>query len=587
MADKEDNSSRTATRIRRFDSFEVDLDAGQIRKRGLKLRLPAQSFEILRLLLERHGAAATNEELSDRLWSKGSPVDTKHLLKAAISKLRGVLGDSTKRPRYIETLPRRGYRFIAPIKPPVDIPLAKQIRSVAVLPLKNLSGYPEQEYFADGMTEALINDLAKISALRAISRTSVMRYKGTHKSVPEIAQELNVDGVIEGSVLRVRKRVRISVRLVHARSDTNIWVAKYERDLRDVFALQAEVAPAIAAEIRIKVTHRERERLSRAHRVVPAAHEAYQMGRYYWNKRNPEGLRKSLEFFQQAIEKDPGYALVYSGLADAYTHFASFFHDIASPLEVMPKARAAAQKALQLDKSLGQAHATLAFICSVHDYDWKAAERGYRRAFSLTPGYAEAIHWHAMNLAYQGKLSQAQAEIERARESDPLSLPININVAAVFYVRRDYDRAIEQARKTLNLDASFSNAHLVLSFALQQKTLYTEALAEAEKAAALSGNSAASLGCIGGCYAALGKASEARKIIGELEELSKCQYVSPFVIGWVYLNLRNKEAALAYLEQAYAERSAYLSLIKIEPSLDFLRSEPRFQDLQRRVGLYP
>src|SRR5262249_35944961 len=248
-----------------------------------------------------------------------------------------------------------------------------------------------------------------------------------------------------------------------------IWVAKYERDLRDVFALQAEVARAIAAEIRIKVTHRERERLSRAHRVVPAAHEAYQMGRYYWNKRNPEGLRKSLEFFQQAIEKDPGYALVYSGLADAYTHFASFFHDIASPLEVMPKARAAAQKALQLDKSLGQAHATLAFICSVHDYDWKAAERGYRRAFSLTPSYAETIHWHAMNLAYQGKLSQAQAEIERARESDPLSLPININVAAVFYFRRDYDRAIEQARKTLNLDASFSNAHLVLSFALQQK----------------------------------------------------------------------------------------------------------------------
>jgi TolB-like protein/Tfp pilus assembly protein PilF len=584
MADKEDNSSRTASRICRFDSFEVDLDAGQIRKRGLKLKLPGQSFEILRLLLERHGAAATNEELSDQLWPKGSPVDTKHLLKAAISKLRGVLGDSTKRPRYIETLPRRGYRFIARIKLPVDIPLAKQIRSVAVLPLKNLSGYPEQEYFADGMTEALINQLAKIRALRVI-RTSAMHYKETHKSVPEIARELNVDGVVEGSVLRVGKSVRISVRLVHASSGTCLWTQSYARSFRDILALQAKVAQAIAAAIRIKVTPRERARLARPHCVVPAAHEAYMMGRFHWNKRTPEGLRKSLEFFQLAIEKDPIYALAYCGLADVYTGFASFFHDIASPLEVMPKARAAAQKALQIDKSLVQAHATLAYISSVHDYDWRGAEQGYRRAFSFDPRYAEAIHWHAMNLAYQGKLSQAQTEIERARKTDPLSLPININFAAVFYFRRNYDRAIEQARKTLEMDATFSNAHLVLSFALQQKTLYTEALAEAEKAAALSGNSAASLGCIGGCYAALGKASEARKIIGELEELSKCQYVSPFVIGWVYLNLRDKEAALAYLEQAYAERSAYLSLIKIEPSLDFLRSEPRFQDLQHHVGL--
>ena len=343
----------------------------------------------------------------------------------------------------------------------------------------------------------------------------------------------------------------------------------------------------LSAERMLVTGGRERARLAQARRVVPEAHEAYLKGRFYWNKRSPVGLRNSLELFQQAIEKDPCYALAYAGLADAYTGFASFFHDIASPLEVMPKARAAAQKALQLDKSLASAHATLAFISSVHDYAWKAAERGYRRAFALDPRYAEAIHWHAMNLAYQGKLSEAQAEIERARETDPLSLPININVAAVSYFRRDYDRAIEQARKTLDLDAGFPNAHLVLSFALQQKAMYTEALAEAEKAASFSANSAASLGCIGGCYAAQDKTNEARKIIGELEELSKRQYVSPFVFGWVYLNLGDKEAALAHLERAYAERSAYLSLIKIEPSLDFLRSDARFQDLQRRVGLPP
>jgi TolB-like protein/tetratricopeptide (TPR) repeat protein len=579
-----DHSRRSASRICRFGNFEVDFDAGQIRKRGLKLRLPGQSFEILRLLLERHGAAVTNEELSDRLWAKGSPVDTKHLLMAAISKLRGVLGDSTKRPRYIETLPRRGYRFIARIKPPVDIRPPRRIRSVAVLPLKNLSGDPEKEYFADGMTEALINHLAKISALR-VTRTSAMRYKETHKSVPEIAQELDVDGVVEGSVSRYGKRLRINVRLVHAGSGTCVWAESYQRDLRDVFGLQAEVAQAIARKIRIKVTPRERARLARPYRAVPAAHEAYMMGRFHWNKRTPQGLRKSLEFFQLAIEKDPNYALAYSGLADAYTGCASFFHDIASPLEVMPKARSAAQKALHLDKSLAEAHATLAFISSVHDYDWKAAERSYRRALSLDPSYAVAIHWHAMNLAYQGKLSKAQAEIERAREIEPPSLPININVAAVFYFRRDYDRAIEQARRTLELDATFYNAHIVLSFALMQKEMLADALAEAKKAAALSGNCAASLGCIGGCYAALDRTSKARKIIGELQELSRRQYVSSFVIGWVYSKLRDKEAALAHLESAYAERSVYLSLIKIEPSLDFLRSDPRFQDLQRRVGL--
>jgi len=567
------------------------LEAGQIRKSGLKLRLPNQSFEILRLLLKRPGAVVTHEELCDPLWPKGSPIDTKHALNAAIHKLRQVLGDSAKRPRYIETLPRRGYRFIARIRPPVDIPpprqLAKQIRSVAVLPLKNASGDPKQEYFADGMTEALINDLAKISALRVIARASAMRYKGTHKSLPEIARELDVDGVVEGSVSRVGKRVRIIVQLVHAGSNTCLWAQSYVRDFRDIFALQAKVAQAIATEIRIKVTSRERARLARRHRRVPAAHEAYLMGRHYWNKRTPEGLRNSLKFFEQAIEKDPGYALAYAGLADTYTGFASFFHDIASPLEVMPKARAAAQKALQVDHSLAEAHATLAFINAVHNYDWKTAERGYQKALSLNPGYAMAIHWHAMLLAYQGKLRQAQAEIERARGTDPLSLPININVAAVFYFQRDYDRAIEQAGRTLELDPTFSNAHFVLSFALQQKAMLAEALAEAEKAATLSGSNAASLGCIGGCYAAQGRTNEARKIIGDLQKLSKRQYVSPFIIGWLYVNLRDKEAALAYLERAYAERSTYLSLIKIEPSLDFLRSDPRFQDLQRRIGLHP
>lgn len=569
----------------RFGDFEVNPASGELHRRGRKLKLSGQPFEILCFLLDRHGHLVTREELRTKLWVDVPFVDFKHGVNAAVHILREALGDSAKTPRYIETLPRRGYRFIARLDLLPPRRLAQQIQSVAVLPLKNLSGHPDQEYFADGMTEALINDLAKISALRVISRASAMQYKGVNKSLPQIARELNVDGVVDGSVLRVGKQVRISVQLVHAGSDTHVLSESYERDVRDVMALQRGVARAIATKIRVNVTPRDRERLARTHRVVPEAHEAYLKGRYYWNKRSPDGSRKSLELFEQAIKEDPGYALAYAGLADCYTDFASFFHDVASPLEVMPKARAAAEKALQIDNTLAEAHATLAYINAVHDYDWRAAERGYQKAFSLNPWYAMAIHWHAMLLAYQGKLRLAETEIERARATDPLSLPININVAAVFYFRRDYDRAIEQARKTLEMDFGFPNAHLVLSFALQKKAMHAEALAEAKRAATLSRNNAASLGCIGGCYAALGKTSEARKIIGDLQELSKRQYVSPFAIAWVHVNLRDKEAALAHLEQLYAERSAYLSLVKMEPSLDFLRSDPRFQDLQRRIGL--
>ena len=503
-----------------------------------------------------------------------------HDEKGTVYAFKGELDEWRRSRRASAKVPLKPSRVLTPPRQ-----LAQQIRSVAVLPLKNLSGDPEQEYFADGMTEALINDLAKISALRVISQTSSMQYKVVSKSLPEIGRELNVDGVVEGSLLHVGKRVRISAQLVHAASDAHVWAESYERDVRDVIALQRRVARAIATEIRVRVTPREWARLARVHRVVPEAHEAYLRGRYYWNKRIPDSLRKSQELFHEAIRKDPDYALAYAGLADSYTSFASFFHDFASPLEVMPKARAAAQKALRIDDSLAEAHATLAFINAVHDYDWEKAERRYQKSFSINPGYAMAIHWHAMLLAYQGKLRQAQAEIERARETDPLSLPININVAAIFYFRRDFDRAIEQARKTLEMDATFSNAHFVLSFALQRKAMHAEALAEAEKAATLSRNNAASLGCIGGCYAAQGKTNEARKIIGDLQELSKGQYVSPFVIAWVHVNLRDKEAALAHLERAYVERSAYLSLLKIEPALDFLRSDPRFGDLVRRVGL--
>lgn len=582
----------TPPRTRRFGDYEVDLVAGEVRKRGLKLSLSGQPFEILRLLLERAGDVVTREELRARLWAGDTFVDFDHGLNAAVNKLRETLGDSAHKPRYLETLPRRGYRFIAPVLPSLPranpstaASIAKQVRSVAVLPLGNLSGDPEQEFFADGMTEALITDLAKISALRVISRTSMMRYKGVRKPLPEIAQELNVDGVVEGSVLRVGDRVRITAELIHGPSDTHLWAERYERDLRDVLTLQAEVAQAIAAEIRVKVRPQERARLNHVPGVAADAHEAYLKGRYYWNKRTPDGLKKSLEHFQLAIEKNPRYALAYAGIAEAYAIAGSLLLEVISPLEAMPKAQASVRKALEIDETLGEAHATMAYISAVYDYDWVAAEKGFQRALMLNPGDCTARQFYALHWAYRGKTSQAEIEIERARGLDPLSLQINTEIANIFYLGRAYDKAVEQAFKTLDLDPTFHGAHFILSLAYKQKEMFEEALGEAEKTVTLSGRSTASLGCIGGCYAALGKTHGANEIIEELRRLSKRQFVPSFVIAWIYANLRDIEPTLANLEQAYAERASYLAVIKAEPTFDFLRSDPRFQNLQRRVGL--
>jgi tetratricopeptide (TPR) repeat protein len=435
------------------------------------------------------------------------------------------------------------------------------------------------------MTEALITDLAKISALRVISRTSVMQYKGAHKSLPQIAQELNVEAVVEGSVLRVGERVRISAQLVHAGSDIHVWAESYERDLRDVLAIQAEVAQAIAAEIRVQVTPRERKQLRSVLTVDPKAHEAYLLGRFHWNKRTLESLGKALEHFQQAVNIDPNYALAHAGIADAYVVLGGAPYERVSPHEAMPKALVAARKALQINESLGEAHATLAFINWLYKREWKVAEDGFLRALRLSPGYSTAYQWYGVYLAHLCRTTEALAMIERARELDPLSLQINTAVVQVLYFGRAYDRAVEQALRTLELDSAFPTTHMMLSLVYIQKGMPAEALMEAEKAEVYSGRSPATLACIGGCYAALGKADEATRVIQELKELSKEKHVSPYLMGWVYACLRNNDTSMHYLEQAYANGSTYLALIKGDPALDSLRSDARFQDLQRLVGL--
>ncbi len=458
-----------------------------------------------------------------------------------------------------------------------------RIETLAVLPLANLSGDPEQDYFADGMTEALIADLAKIGALRVISRTSAMQYKGAKKPLPEIARELNVDAVVEGSVMRVGERVRITAQLIEAATDQHLWAESYDRELCDILMLQSEVAKAIAHEIKIKLTPQEQACLTCVRQVDPEAHELYLKGRYHWNKRTDEGLHKAIDYFDRAIERDSSYAFAYAGVADCYNILG--FYSLLPPKETFPKARTAAAKALEIDDVIAEAHASLAFVKLYYDWEWPAAERGFKRAIQLNPGYATAHHWYAEYLLASEQSDDAIAEFRRARELDPLSLIINAGVGWAFYFARQYDLATEQFKMTLDMDPNFIPARLFLGQAYQQKAMYEEAIAEFGKALDLSGSATEIMAELGHVYAVSGRKGEAQKVLDELKELSERRYVSPYGIAIVHIGLGDAEQAFAWLDRAYEERSHFMALIKVDPRLDCIRPDPRFENLLQRIGL--
>jgi serine/threonine protein kinase/Flp pilus assembly protein TadD len=457
------------------------------------------------------------------------------------------------------------------------------IQSLAVLPLENFSQDSEQDYFADGMTEALITDLSRISALRVISRTSAMQYKSTKKALPQIAKELNVEGVIEGSVQRSGDRVRVSAKLVYAATDTQLWAESYDRDLRDILALQDDVARSIAHEIRVKVTPQERVRLTDARAVNPEAHELYLKGRYYWNQRTPNGLKKGLKYFQQAIAEDPGYALSYAGLADSYLLLGDL--GVLELNAAASEAKAAAKKALELDDKLAEAHASLG-IASLYDHlDWREAEKELKLAIELDPNYASAYQWYGSVLAIIGRRDELLRNARRAVELDPLSRIINSYLGRAYYLTRQYDAAIQQYQKTLEIDKDFPVAHLFLGMAYTQKGRHTEAITEIRKAADLSGETPAMIAVLGYAFAAAGKRGETLKVLGNLLEPAKRKFVSSADIAVIYAGLGERDEALKWLEKAYEESSLWAISLKLDPELDGLRADPRFADLERRVGL--
>jgi len=631
------------TSVVRFGTYEVSLQSGEVRKAGLKIRIQQQPMKLLKILLERPREVVTREELRSRVWPGESFGDFDQALNIAVGKLRSALGDSAENPRFIETLPKRGYRFIADVsvvdadvrsKKPAsvagDLPATEPapklqvaesavvpkrrlwsalrvivafalvlslpilavwlfrsrgsppsgIRSLAVLPLENLSGDAAQNYFADGMTDELITNLAQISALRVISRTSVMVYKGARKPLPQIARELNVDAVIEGSVLRSGDQVRITAQLIEASTDKHLWSQSYEGELRDTLALQNRVASAIADQIRINLTPQEQATLKDVKVVNPQAYESYLKGRYFWNKRTADGLKAALAYFKQAIEEDPEYAQAYSGLADTYALLGDWEYGVLASNEAYPKAKAAAIKALELDNTLSEAHTSLAFSLDVFDWDWESAEREFRRAIELNPGYATAHHWYAWHLSQMGRNSEAVAEMKKAENLDPLSLIISADVAEILLVAHLNDEAIEQGRKTVGMDSNFAIGHYELGEAFVQKHSYNEAIAEFHKAIELSGGSVPCASNLAYAYAVSNKRNEAVKILNDLKTRPTGNASE---IALMYVGLGDKDQAMKWLEKAYEEH--FNPSILLRPAFDPLRSDPHFQQLVHRIGL--
>jgi serine/threonine protein kinase/tetratricopeptide (TPR) repeat protein len=460
-----------------------------------------------------------------------------------------------------------------------------RIESLAVLPLENLSRDPEQDYFADGMTEELITDLGKVGALRVTSRTSVMQYKGTLKAVPEIGKELGVDALVEGSVLQSGGRVRITAQLIDARTDRHVWAESYERDMQNVLPLQDEVARAIAQQIQIKLTPQEQVRLASAHSVNPEAHEAYLKGRYYWNKRTEEALKKSIEYFQQAIDKDSNYGLAYAGLADSYSTLQGF--GLLSPKEAMPRAEEAAKRALEIDETLAEARVSLAVVRFWYSWDAPAAESDFKRAIELNPSLANAHSRYGEFLIFRGRFPEATVEIRQAQALDPFSLIINSMVGYTTYYSRQYDQAIAELLKAVEMDTNFFLAHRYLARAYTGTGKYNEAISEFGKAVTLSDENPRVVAELGYAYAVSKDKSRAQKVLNDLQKLSKRKYVPPYSIALIYAGLGERDQAFRWLEKSYAERSGRMVELRADPMLDNLRSDPRFQDLLRRVGLAP
>jgi TolB-like protein/DNA-binding winged helix-turn-helix (wHTH) protein/Tfp pilus assembly protein PilF len=614
-----------------FGPYHLDASQHLLFRRGQLIALPPKATQTLVVLVENHGRLVEKEDLMKAVWPDTFVEEANLTLQ--ISALRKALQEESSHGWYIETIPRRGYRFVSPvveratagsqelrrslagaphtgrnyrgIRLIVGIGLAcvaalvlivlatrnqtqkvtsatQGIRSLAVLPLQNLSGDPSQEYLADGLTEELVTDLAQLHGLRVISRTSSMRYKGTQKRLPEIARELNVEGVVEGSVARSEERVRIHVQLIRASDDVHIWASSYEGDPSDILGLQQAAAHAIAQEIGVRLSPDEAERLTTVRLINPAAHEAYLKGRYLFNQRTPESTKKSVAKFEEAVAKDPNYAAAYVALGEAYAALAA--NSIAAPKEVVPKAKQAANRALQLDPGMGEACATLAHLAFFYDWDLEGSEKEFRQAIELGPNNALAHQWHGLGLIAQKRSDEAEHEFRSALQIDPLSLMTSADLAQVYFYSGRFEETIAQARRILEINPNFPPAYDLIGMAYEQEGKYGEAAAEYQRYFDSGGGNDAKMH-LAHLYAVAGKTAEARKLLHDMENPPRGGFASPYDIASVYAGLGDKSHAMYWMNEAVKARAAMIPFAGIDPLLSPLRTEPRFQALLRRFGL--
>jgi TolB-like protein/Tfp pilus assembly protein PilF len=563
-----------------FGPFRIE-HSERVLRRGTKvIPLTPKAVETLLVLASSQGRVVEKDELLRRVWPD-TFVEEGGLARN-ISSLRKALGSGPHDKSYIETIARRGYRFAASVREVRDG--GAEARSLAVLPLANLSKDTAQDFFADGMTDELISYLMKIESLRVSPRTSAMVYKEAHKSLRQIARELKVGWVVEGTVLQSNDRVRISARLIDGATEEHLWTQTYEKDLRNVLALQSEVASDIAREIRVKLTSPEKVKLGQFRPVNPDAYQDYLRGRYFLNHRTIDGLKRARSYFHEAIDKDSTYAPAHGGLADAYAMLASTGYDVLAPRESMPLAKMAAAKALRLDDALAEAHAALGYVKLVYDWDWVGAERELQRAIELNPGYATAHQWRGELLLALNRPEAIQA-FQRAVEIDPLSIPCNLGLGWSYYFSKDYDLAIDQHRKTLEIAPNVPMALYGLGLAYHHKRQPQRALDELQKALAYLGEEPAALMLVGITHALTGMHETARADLEQLHALSRQKYVPAVYSAFIYIALDDLDCAFQWLEKAFAERSSYLVFLGVQPAMDNIRADPRYQDFVRRLGL--
>lgn len=642
----------------RFGPFYLDSHSGELRKHGIKLKLGGHPIQILIHLLEQPGELVTREQLRERLWPADTFVDFDHGLNSAIKRLRQTLLDEADRPRYIETVPRRGYRFICAVEldpvarngapsasaaPSVgdiaqeSVPERKgdelietttsgiafgnripgkrfvlagigvvalfavaffmiksrmgdtaqpKIKSLAVLPLRNLSGDSGQEYLADGLTETLIGRLSTIHDLRVISRTSVMRFKDTQLSVPEIASALGADAIVEGSVIREGTRIRVHAQLIRAATDEHFWSESYDREFQDILSLESDVAQAIARKVEVTVTGEEHARLAAVRRVAPEAHESYLKGLRQLNQSNTRadkaGIEKSVPYFESAIRIDESFAPAYVGLADAYLSLTLVVVG-GDPGEWRPKAIDAARKALELDPELSDAHAVLASLY-LAQWRWGDSEAEYQRALKLNPNDGRAHFGFAHWLLCQGRTEEAIEWSQRARKLDPLGFA-GFNAGWILFNSRHYDDATRELRSAIAVNPDDAWSHWLLGFVLNAAGHPAEAVPVLERTVSMMDRSPGSIGLLASAYARAGRRNDALRLIDELKQRRKKSYVPAAAFVIPYLALGENDRVFEWLEHAYSEQSTMLQFLKVYPDFDSVRGDPRFSDLLRRVGL--